>query len=106
MKTPHVHAALIKQWADGAMIQYKDNENWYDVTSICGPVWAPNEQYRVKPEPKHDIVLYAYINLLNYDTASIQPVTADTRKLKADTCMFVFDGETGKLKDAQILAKE
>jgi len=46
---PHKHAELIKQWADGAEIEY---------FSICDcwlkadnpPIWAENLQYRVKPQ--------------------------------------------------------
>ena len=44
---PHVHCDLIKQWADGAIIEYKSNEIWY-----CSkiPMWNGSAQYRVKPE--------------------------------------------------------
>lgn len=103
MKTPHKHAELIKQWADGAQIQYKEGDFWYNCVT---PSWKKGIEYRVKPEPKPDVVLYACISLLNHGVASIKPVNADTRKVKTDTCMFVFDGETGELKDAQVLEQE
>lgn len=46
--TRHIHAALIKQWADGAKIQvyYKKDDKWVDVN----PSWYPDAQYRVKPQ--------------------------------------------------------
>jgi hypothetical protein len=49
MGTPHKHAAIIKQWADGQQIQARqyDEDEWDDIAS---PQWHPNLQYRVKPE--------------------------------------------------------
>lgn len=50
MNKPHKHAALIKQWADGAIIQHYDNnaEAWYNV-AFNNPSWNDIVQYRVKP---------------------------------------------------------
>ena len=49
MPTPHKHAALIKQWADGATIEVlRENYGW---TLATNPQWLTIEQYRVKPEP-------------------------------------------------------
>lgn len=48
MNKPHVHADLIKAWADGAEIQYRNRRGeWEDV----GPVvsWLNNSDYRIKP---------------------------------------------------------
>jgi hypothetical protein len=43
---PHVHAELIKQWADGAEIEWlSPDENWNHVAT---PVWAVDEDYRIK----------------------------------------------------------
>lgn len=52
MNTPHIHAELIKAWADGAKIQYADGPNpnnpcWHDLDK---PTWNPNALYRIKPE--------------------------------------------------------
>ena len=47
---PHVHAALIKAWADGSEIECCEPG-----ISIWGPmeplVWLPNMHYRIKPPP-------------------------------------------------------
>ncbi len=52
-KTPHVHATLIKAWADGAEIQYRRGIHWYDVQPIgCQPLWCKSTEYRIKPEEK------------------------------------------------------
>ena len=47
MGTPHKHAELIKAWADGAVIQYKQPLlGW---RSVLHPSWSPNIEYRTKP---------------------------------------------------------
>lgn len=108
MKTPHIHAELIKQWADGAQIQYLSDKGWW-LDATGAPSWRDTTAYRVKPEPKPDVVLYACIeknDWKNITAAKVHACNADTRKTETDTVMFIFDGETGKLKDAQVLAKE
>jgi hypothetical protein len=56
-RKPHVHAALIKQWADGAQIEYFSelNERW--MTATC-PKWSPQYTFRVKPvpHPQQDLI--------------------------------------------------
>lgn len=49
---PHVHAELIKKWADGVEIQFYSSEfnKWADVGRY--PAWDKDIQYRVKPESK------------------------------------------------------
>ena len=100
-KVPHKHAELIKQWADGATIQYKrkTNDEWVDVLSN-DPAWAIELTYRVKPEPKPDLVRYQFVTNVNTRTC-FGPDASSIANL-----MLVFDGETGKLKDAQVLAHE
>jgi hypothetical protein len=55
-KKPHVHAEVIKAWADGAEVQYLDNTKsalrvsagtWVDTDT---PEWLEYCQYRIKPE--------------------------------------------------------
>jgi hypothetical protein len=59
-KVPHVHAAVIKAWADGAEIQVKlaGDSVWLD----CSPTgWFRNCEYRVKPQPhKHQDLIDAF----------------------------------------------
>ena len=105
MKTPHKHAALIKQWADGATIQFKPHNclhDWKEADGIIG--WHDWCDYRVKPEPKPNVVRYACLDIdcnarvnarSNYFSGAVH---------RCENLMVVFDGETGKLKDAQVLA--
>jgi hypothetical protein len=47
--TPHKHAAIIKQWADGATIQRLHGSNWWTTKA---PEWNGDDEYRVKPKEK------------------------------------------------------
>lgn len=101
MKQPHKHAEAIKAWADGAQIQtrFATDDEWVDVCST--PSWYEDLEYRVKPEPKPDDVIIAHI-VRCYDMAKgwdwCSPDKCHPANLK-----FVFDGETGKLKAAEVI---
>ncbi len=51
MSGPHIHAVLIKLWADGADIQTRNPNGpspaW---RGISNPSWFHNHEYRVKPQ--------------------------------------------------------
>jgi len=88
MKKPHKHAELIKAWADGAEIQFKRHGGWSD----CRPVdWNEHMEFRIKPEQKPDVV--------QHWCASVQPLKYPEQK----NLKLTFDGETGKLKSAEVL---
>ena len=91
--TKHIHYDTIMAWANGASIEMQDilTETWHDVDS---PSWYGSIDYRVKPQPKPDIVHEAYLTL----SPSAGPMLyALQRSIEANIVM-VFDGETGKLK--------
>lgn len=98
MKTPHVHATIIKAWADGAQIEVRVGGGgpW---CPVCGsyPHWHPGDQYRVKPEPEPDIERFIRVEIVERSVCLIHPSDGD-RHLK-----LIFDGETGKLKKAEVL---
>jgi hypothetical protein len=54
MKTPHVHAELIKAWADGAEIEWFDesDQEWW-VSS--NPSWSELRKFRIKPEQEPEL---------------------------------------------------
>jgi hypothetical protein len=89
----HKHAWLIKKWADGAKIEF-----WSDYTNRweedIAPCWVESLEYRIKSEPKQDKVCYTTIKLDFYLT--VDSTSEDNLKL-------IFDGETGKLKSAEVL---
>jgi len=122
---PHKHAELIKAWADGAEIQLKGrNGEWIDIF----PDWQEKCEYRINPEPKPDVEdwhpdvrfedgVYRF-DLPNGDEFVIVPkqdevVYGNARsyenpcflqtKLKDSNLKLTFDGETGELKDAEVI---
>jgi hypothetical protein len=100
MKTPHKFAALIKAWADGAVIEWRvgEKEPWRD-TNGNQPGWCIQHQYRIKPEPTPDITYYMVYEKENtpkvYWCKQTLTHAPDCRQLK-----LVFDGETGEFKEA------
>lgn len=61
-RKPRPHAAIIKAWADGAIIQCRSGDGkWIDVRNNL-PTWAEREVYRVKPKPINTVRYrrYAY----------------------------------------------
>lgn len=101
MKTPHKHAEVIKAWADGATIQVRDpsdaEDTWEDTDQSQ---WFEDWEYRIKPEPKPDVVRYlAAKNTYGYSPDKYKArYVADGQFIKATFC-----GETGKLKSAEVV---
>ena len=91
----HKHAELIKAWADGAKIQVKytdDPDHWEDRDH---PIWHPEAQYRIKPEPKPDEVRF-------YRLWHEGAYWSDENMANVKA---TFDGETGVLKSADAMMK-
>lgn len=89
MSEPHVHSELIKAWADGAEIQVYVDWEWKDNLQ---PSWSDKLEYRVKEVKDFSLVYQATCHaVLNRDTDQYH-------NLK-----LTFDGESGKLKTAEVL---
>lgn len=90
---PHVHAELIKAWADGAEIQYKNltGGEWITFSKTESPCWDPLRCYRIKPQPKPD-------RRVTYFPAPGCGLGPNLPNLIA-----TFDGETGALKSAEVI---
>ena len=88
----HIHADLIIAWANGAQIQfrYSTSDEWADSKN---PSWSTHIQYRIKPEPKPDIVMYFEVRK-PYGEILPNPF----HNIKA-----TYDGETGGLKSAEVI---
>jgi len=100
MKQPHKHAELIKAWADGAEIEaYAGSSSWVTIPS---PEWYSDTKYRIKPEPKPDVVRYVKAHL-SEGSFSIKATLAHEFDPKYDNLKLTFDGETEKLKTAEVL---
>lgn len=101
-KKPHIHAEIIKAWADGATIQFSTDDG-YSWLTTNSPTWDSNYQYRVKPEPKADVVYYANVYKTSlgrfHDTLSQLPRYNESLGI----LKFTYDGETEKLKFVEIV---
>ena len=109
---PHKHAELIKAWADGTEIEWvyatqgDGTKLW---AAIPHPVWYESHEYRIKPEPKPDVVLYSLVHRVVHHLpcspyASISSAYAQFPDPQNQANLkLTFDGETGELKDAEVL---
>jgi hypothetical protein len=104
MCNKHKHAELIKQWADGAIIEVKGaiykKDEWQITTT---PRWDVDYEYRVQPTPKPDIIVK---RTLHYNISTDNFWSAATQKLEhwsgapthdhlcAINVQITFDGET------------
>ncbi len=98
-KKPHVHAELIKAWADGAIIQIPFTTGWEDCDRPC---WHPASEYRIKPEPKPDVVRNVSIEFRQSKAGPYLSWDTDFN-MTYPNVKLVFDGETNELKTVEIL---
>ena len=96
----HQHADLIKAWADGAQIQSNNpnldgSEDWEDETE---PRWYNYLDYRIKPMPKPDMYKYIDVRAVRDSICQWTTCLPDESNL-----LLIFDGETRKLKSAEVL---
>lgn len=102
VKTPHKWAKEIKALADGFPLEGRVNHKdcWEAINAplclSCNPITFPDWEWRIKPEPKPDIIKTDCIEAGTYGNYIS---TFDGK----DNVMFVFDGETGELKDVKII---
>lgn len=110
-KVPHKHAALIKMWADGAIIEARDLSGWIEVPN---PVWNEWVEYRLKPEPKPDVVTNTLVKFhdswkrmeawLTWHGDSLPTGYAhNLYNKRLHHLRFTFDGETDKLKSVELI---
>ena len=94
---PHKHAELIKAWADGAEIERCGIGSLGPWTLHDG-AWdvAENYDFRIKQEPKPDVVRYYTCRIDN------EGIYRTALQYNADL-VLVYDGETHKLKKAEVL---
>ena len=95
---PHKHAELIKAWADGAEIEWKCKltNNWLRFDEQ-DHFWDEEHEYRIKPEPKPDIV--QYLRVWNGNWREVPEDYSREANLK-----LTFDSETGAPKSAEVLS--
>jgi hypothetical protein len=97
---PHKHAELIKAWAEGAEIEVKVTEGseWKTFIGNETPSFDVRFEYRIKPESKPDWCMY--LKRIDEHTWTEYLPTDNIQKGKVK---LTFDGETGELKDAEVI---
>ena len=104
---PHKHAELIKAWADGAEIEYRNNEGvWH---TAHGPTWGISGIYRIKPEVKPDVIVVGIVEIPDdmkpehLHLASYKTKFRVSEHWERDNIKLTFDGESGTLLKAEVL---
>jgi hypothetical protein len=103
MNTPHKYAEITIAWLNDQSIKLEYRlPNWdrWAVSSPQGfgmnPITHPLYEWRIKPEPKPDVV-----RLIDCWKDSLG--LAFRVKTIANNLKLTFDGETGKLKSAEVI---
>jgi hypothetical protein len=101
----HKHAELIKAWADGAEIErFLENYGIWISTDNKIIRWEEDYKYRIKSEPKPDVVLYSIVHNITNDRAFVSNAYAIYEREMCDCNLkLTFDGETGKIKSAEVI---
>lgn len=103
----HKHAAVLRAIADKGLgaAQWQDGKSlmgqWNDCTFMITPITHSFLAWRIKPEPKPDVVRYLWASpdsgwctrVGNYTYPATTP----------PNLKIILDGETGKLKSAEVL---
>ena len=96
----HKHSEVIKAFVDGVECEFEGQFNeWYSIAILDQfDTW---DKVRIKPEPKPDVELFTKV----YDQENYLAYTTHAIKNKKDfhNLKLIFDGETGKLKDAEVI---
>ena len=95
----HKHYDTIVAWAEGKKIEvFNDKRMCWEDVAAC-PYWVDSFQYRIKPEPKPDIVRQVVVEA----TSPMWIKVFESGKFLPPNLMLIFDGESGKLKSAEVL---
>jgi hypothetical protein len=107
----HKHADVLNAIADGKDVQYRESwqDYWTDadlihLENIKDPFTFPSLDWRIKPEPKPDVV-----KNLHFDNGEGECKFYMTSKIHLahphwhNHLQLTFCGETGKLKSAEVL---
>lgn len=97
--TPLKHAKLIKAWADGATVQKLNRDgSWIDVH----PNWPWYDDWTYRLKPRAD-AMYLFRLIEHSGGVMYTPHSLPATDVSRANIKVVFDGETGKLKSAEVL---
>ena len=97
----HKNAEVIKAYIEGIECEFFGliTNQWLTIDKL--ETFDVFDQVRIKPEPKPDVELFTKV----YDQENYLAYTTHAIKNKKDfhNLKLIFDGETGKLKDAEVI---
>jgi len=103
----HKHYDMIVAGAEGKQIQYKAIrrvEDWQDISFTLIDWGDSSLEYRIKPEPKPDIVIRFYLESHPWVGHRFSEAYTDNDLVnKHSVIMCTFDGETKTLKSVEVL---
>lgn len=102
----HKHAEVLIAIAEGKEVEFYCADQWVTAAiedSITNPLTHDHFQWRIKPEPKPDVVKYAGICLHGDSSWSLLEEVAYYVNHFPNFLKLTFDGETGLLKSAEVL---
>lgn len=100
-EVPQWHKDMAQALKDGKVVEYGLVSNWVPsllkAEDFLSPLFTGDEkEYRIKPEPKPDVVRFYSLNI-SFELSRSR-TNFDSKNLK-----LIWDGETGALKDAEVL---
>jgi hypothetical protein len=98
--TLHKHHKEIIAWANGAIIEMRLRHSEQSWVVSCNPSWRLDNEYRVLPEEKDNIVRYCEVPSGSHDR-SIENIYEE--KYYFTNLKLTFDGETEKLISAEVI---
>jgi hypothetical protein len=102
----HKHYDVIVAWAEGKAIEGRDKYTGYEWVDIYTAPVVEDREYRIKPEPKPDVVYYnnVYDNYISCSRNSLgDSFVCSAKEDLLGVLKLTYDGKTGKLKSAEVL---
>ena len=95
----HKHSEVLHAFVDGLECETWHGNKWIKTTNLMD--FDHFEKVRIKPEPKPDVIGYAKV----YDSNPMVTYVSlsSTQLFSDDNLKLIFDGETGKLKSAEVI---
>ena len=105
----HKLAEYIKAWADGLIVERRISGGNWEVFNDNVHVWAATDrwEYRIKPEPKPDVVRFAHTYIgsdVTFYSTFFRWLHED--KIQEANIKVIFNAETGEPKSVEIINKE
>jgi len=107
MKTPHKHAEVSIAWLNDQSIKlefkHPGTGTWHDRYQSENPISYPHLEWRIKPEPKPEPVLFYSVKDYDDNPDVKAPKVKWTGSRYDSNLHLTFHAETGKLIKAEVI---